>query len=52
MVVEQQHWRVGHERAAHGQHLLLTAGEHTAQLLCPFTQAGEQFKTCSRSAAI
>ena len=42
--VQQQHLRIGHERAAHGQHLLLAAGEHAAQLLSSLLQAREQFK--------
>ena len=40
--VEHQHARVGHQRAAHGQHLPLAAGQRARLLAAAFLQAREQ----------
>ena len=36
--------RIRHQRAADGDHLLLTAGERRAALVAPFAQHREKFK--------
>ena len=43
-LVQHQQLGVGHQCPAHGQHLLLAAGEGTGHLLAAFFQAGELFK--------
>ena len=43
-LVQHQQLGVGHQGAAHGQHLLLAAGKGTGHLLAPFLQAGELLK--------
>ena len=42
--IQHQHGGVAHQRTAHGQHLLLTAGHGARQLFAALLQAGEQFK--------
>ena len=41
-LVEQQQLRVGHQRPADGQHLLLAAGEGAGELVAPFLEPREQ----------
>src|SRR5207237_2220834 len=41
-LVEQQHPRLGHERAPDREHLLLAAGERSAELRGPFLEAREE----------
>ena len=43
-LVQQQHLRLAHQGAAHGQHLLFAAGKRTGGLVAALLQARQQVK--------
>ena len=43
-LVQQQHFWLAHQRTAHGQHLLLAAGERTGGLVAALLQTRQQVK--------
>ena len=47
-LVEQQNLRIGHQRAADRQHLLLAAGQRAGDLAEPLRSRGNRLNTRSR----